>query len=336
MAKFTSTTVTKVMPQGDGAVAVSVDAPFAWTPGQYVTLRESSLGDARRSYSIACQVGEPLTVGIRHVPGGLFSSFAQGLKAGDTLEIMPPEGRFVLHGEARVLMVAAGSGITPMVGMIARALEQGAEVALVYGNRTSASIMFKAELEALKDRYIAQFQMIHMLSREAQDVEALNGWIDLEKLVTGGLLGTDFEGAYLCGPGEMIDAASASLKALGFPAENIYSERFSSDGVQHASPAREPMPEGAKIEVILDGTRQGFVLDDTDLSVVTAAARAGMELPWSCKGGMCCTCRCRVLEGEAEMAVNYSLEQWEIDAGFTLACQARPTTDKLVLDFDAT
>ena len=336
MAKFQTTTVTAVRPEGDGAVAVTLDTDASWTPGQYVTLRHADLGDERRSYSIAARPGEPLTVGIRHVPGGAFSTLAQGFQPGDRLEMMPPEGRFCLRGEARLLFVAAGSGITPMVGMIAAALTEGRDVTLVYGNRTSASIMFKSALDALKDQHLDRLRVIHILSREAQDVEALNGRIDLRRLTDAGIISQGYDGAYLCGPGEMIDAAAEALESLGMDADLIHSERFLTDGAKRGAPPPEPMPEGAEIEVILDGTRAAFRLDDGDVSVLDAAARAGLELPWSCKGGMCCTCRCRVVEGEAQMAVNYSLEQWEIDAGFTLGCQARPTTDKLVLDFDAT
>ena len=336
MSLFHPTTVTSVRPEGDGAVAVTFDAPFDWTPGQYVTLRHASLGDQRRSYSIAARPGQPLTVGIRHIPGGAFSTLAQTFQPGDVVDIMPPEGRFCLRDETRLLFVAAGSGITPMVGMIAAALDRGASVALVYGNRTSASIMFKSDLEALKDRHLDRFQMTHILSRETQDVDVLNGRIDLEGLTASGILSDTFDGAYLCGPGEMIEAASAALQRLGMDPDGIHSERFLTDGAKRAAPLSEPMPDGAQIEVILDGARLGFTLSDSDASVLEAAARAGHELPWSCKGGMCCTCRCRVVEGQAEMAVNYSLEPWEIEAGFTLGCQARPTSDRLVLDFDAT
>ena len=346
---FHPLTVAEVRPEGEGAVSVSFAVPeglreaFLHRPGQYLTLRRLEEGrELRRSYSIACAPGQGLCVGIRRVPGGAFSDWAQGLVPGDVVEAMPPEGRFVSGAEASVLLIAAGSGVTPMVAIAAEALERGASATLVYGNRASRSIMFKDALEAMKDRYMGRFRLIHLLSREAQDVALLNGRVDgakVAELARRGVIDPlEAEAVFLCGPGGMIDEVSAALRGLGVPDERIRFERFGDAGVAPAprsTEAEAAAAGGVRVEVVLDGARREFDLGERDGSVLDAAERAGLELPWSCRGGMCCTCRCRVEEGTAEMAVNYSLEPWEVEAGFTLACQARPTSDRLVLDFDA-
>ena len=346
---FHPLTVEDVRPEGEGAVCVSFAVPegsreaFRHRPGQYLTLRRWVDGtEVRRSYSIACAPGDGLRVGIRRVPEGGFSDWAQGLRPGDVVEAMPPEGRFVSGGEGEVLLIAAGSGVTPMVAIAAEALERGASVTLVYGNRASGSIMFKDALEAMKDRHIGRFRLIHVLSREGQDVALLNGRVDGEKvreLAARGVIDpSGADAVFLCGPGGMIDEVGETLAASGVPRDRIRSERFGKDGAAPAARSREAevaAASGVRVEVVLDGARRSFQLGEEDGSVLDAAERVGMDLPWSCRGGMCCTCRCRVEEGSAEMAVNYSLEPWEVEAGFTLACQARPTSDRLVLDFDA-
>jgi ring-1,2-phenylacetyl-CoA epoxidase subunit PaaE len=256
---------------------------------------------------------------------------------------MPPEGRFVTHGEQDIVLIAAGSGITPMVSIAGDALARGARVTLVYGNRDFGSIMFRDTLDALKDRHVDSFTLVHVLSREPQDVDLLNGRITGEKIAALGRAGAidlaSAEGIYLCGPGDMIDDVTNTLDAQGIPRERIFFERFFQDGEAPRPPrsaeARAAVEHGASIEVIVDGARRQFTVTPEDDTVLDAAARAGLELPYSCRGGMCCTCRCKVTTGSAEMAVNYSLEPWELEAGFTLACQTRPTSDTLVLDFDA-
>jgi ring-1,2-phenylacetyl-CoA epoxidase subunit PaaE len=347
---FHDLTIREVRAETPDSVAISFDVPetldksFAWVPGQYLTLRAVVEGqDIRRSYSIASLPGKPLTVGVKHVEGGAFSSFAQGLKAGDRIQVMPPEGRFTCKGAMRIVFIAAGSGITPMVAMAADALAQGAEVTLVYGNRNTGSIMFRDALDGLKDRYVDRFTMIHILSREPQDVALLNGRITGDKLAALAqagavdLVGAD--GIFICGPGDMIDDVALMLENKGIPKDRVHFERFFQAGEVQRAPrsakAEAAAAHGVTVEVVLDGTRRQFKVEAGDDNVVAAAERQGLELPYSCKGGMCCTCRCKVAEGSAEMAVNYSLEPWELEAGFTLACQARPTSDRLVLDFDA-
>lgn len=347
---FHDLTIREVRHETPDSVAISFDLPealneaFTWVPGQYLTLRAEVDGqDIRRSYSIASLPGKPLTVGVKHVEGGAFSSFAQGLKAGDALQVMPPEGRFTCKSEDSLVLIAAGSGVTPMVAMAADALARGAEVTLIYGNRNTGSIMFREALDGLKDRYVDRFTLIHILSREPQDVALLNGRITGDKIAALARAGAvDLDGAdgvFLCGPGDMIDDVAATLDGHGIPKARVHFERFFQAGEAQRAPrsaaAEAAAVQGVTVEVVLDGTRRQFTVEAEDDNVVAAAERQGLELPYSCKGGMCCTCRCKVTEGSAEMAVNYSLESWELEAGFTLACQARPTSDRLVLDFDA-
>jgi ring-1,2-phenylacetyl-CoA epoxidase subunit PaaE len=323
---------------------------YQFTPGQYLTLRTTIDGeDVRRSYSISSALGaNDLTVGIRHVEGGKFSSHVMhNLKAGDTLEVMTPDGRFTAKtGSYKdALLIAAGSGITPMMS-IAQSLLEGddeAKVTLVYGNRETGSIMFREQLEFLKDRYLDRFTLIHILSREDQDVPILNGRIDADKIkALNNTSAIDLKGAdgiFICGPGEMIEVVRATCEELGVESAKIHFELFTpADGqTPRKAPTkemREAAEQGVAVEIILDGTKRSFKLTDADETVLEAANKHGLELPFSCKGGMCCTCRCKVAKGSAEMAVNYSLEPWEIEAGFTLACQARPTSETLTLDFD--
>ncbi len=334
----------------EDSVVLTFDVPetlretFAFTPGQYLTLRAEVDGqDARRSYSIASAPGAPLCVGVKTVEGGLFSPFCQTLEKGAVLKVMAPEGRFTLGDERNLLLVAAGSGITPMMAIAAQALARGGSVTLVYGNRDSGSIMFREALEQLKDRYMERFTLIHVLSREPQDVDLLHGRIDGDRVLrlakAGAIELEDTDGVFLCGPGGMIDDVAEKLEGAGVPRARIHFERFFQEGEgprpTRSEKAAEAAEQGVSVEVVLDGARRAFGMGAEDDTVLEAAERQGMELPYSCRNGMCCTCRCRVAEGEAEMAVNYSLEPWELEAGFVLACQTRPTSSKLVLDFDA-
>lgn len=348
---FQDLTIANIRPEGRDGVAITLAGTEAmeWTPGQYLTLRARVDGkDIRRSYSIASLPGAPLTVGIKRVEGGAFSTFAQGLHAGDGIKVMPPEGRFVLRDEQRIVLIAAGSGITPMVAIAGAALARGAEVALICGNRDSGSIMFRAALDSLKDRYMGRFTLIHVLSREDQDVALLNGRITGDKLRAmaraGAVDPNRADGVFLCGPGAMIDDVSLALTAIGVTPDRVHSERFHSkkDGPRPARSATSrsatalaAAAEAVAVDVVLDGLTRRFEVGAGDDTVLDAAERQGLELPYSCRGGMCCTCRCKVTKGTAEMAVNYSLEPWELTAGFVLACQARPTSETLVLDFDA-
>lgn len=354
---FHSLTVSRIERQTPDAVAISFDLPadiadsFAFRPGQYVTVRASIDGrEVRRTYSICSVPGVPtLTVGVKRVDAGAFSTFANTqLAQGDRLDVMPPEGRFgvELGGSHSYLLIAAGSGITPMMSVARGVLEHEphSQVTLVYGNRDTASIMFREALDDLKDRFLGRLSVLHCLSREGHEVELLNGRIDAARvrdLATSGVidpLGAD--AILLCGPGDLIDTVSDALLTLGVDANAIRTERFTpADGVPDrpaiAEATRRMTQEGVPVEVILDGVRRQFVIANPKTTVLEAAKDAGIELPHSCTAGMCCTCRCQIVQGSTDMAANYSLEDWEIQKGFTLACQSRPTSERLVLDFDA-
>ncbi len=323
---------------------------YAFIPGQYITIRiDLDREDIRRSYSICSTPDDDgLSVGIRCIAGGSFSAFARGLKIGNVLDVMTPQGRFLapIGGTNDYLLLAAGSGITPMMSIARSTLasEPESRVTLLYANRASDSIMFRDTLDALKDQFITRFSLTHILDEEEQEVELLNGRLDREKLsalAKAGIIHPDqHDGIYICGPQPMMEEASAVMQDLGADADNIHFELFTPPGgpppVASASEAvSKAAADGVAVEVIIDGTRRRFSLTETGETVLAAARRAGLDLPYSCTAGMCCTCRCKVIEGSSEMIQNYSLEAWELEAGFTLACQTCPTSKKLVLDFDA-
>ena len=353
---FHELTVSRVRPQTADGVAVAFDVPetlrdtFRFQPGQYVTLRTDIDGeDVRRSYSIcAPDHAGHLEVGVKRVDGGAFSTFAQSLSPGDRIEVMPPQGRFTVAIEPEAvhgyLLVAAGSGITPCLSIASSVLhgEPHSRVTLVYGNRSTDSVMFREEVDGLKDRYPARFRLFHVTSRESQDVGFLNGRVDgarIRALAERGLIdAAAFDAAYLCGPEAMIEEVAAALHDLGLAQDAVRFELFTSGearaGARPPPVRREEVAQGATIGIVIDGSRKSVAIDGSQ-TVLAAGQAAGLDLPFSCAGGMCCTCRCKLTEGEAVMDVNYSLEDWEVEAGFTLACQARPKTETLVVDFDA-
>ncbi len=266
---------------------------------------------------------------------------------------MSPQGRFTaeIGGTHEYLLLAAGSGITPCLSIAKSVLaaEPGSSVTLLYANRNSASVMFLDDLNDLKDRYTTRFTLLHVMDEEVQDVEIMNGRLDAEKLETlasHGLIDpAKADAIYICGPEPMILSASAALAALGVTKDRIKFELFTP--APGSTPALTPKPKtangkapngsghGASVDIILDGARRTIKVDAATDTVLSAAQKAGLDVPFSCAGGMCCTCRCKIVEGSASMDQNFSLEPWEIEAGFTLACQSRPTAEKLVLDFDA-
>ncbi|MGN6582260.1 MAG: 2Fe-2S iron-sulfur cluster-binding protein, partial [Rhizobiaceae bacterium] len=326
-SRFHELTVAEIVRETPEAVAIGFDVPeelaeaFAFTPGQYLTLAAEIDGEeARRSYSICSMPGEGrLRVGVKRVADGRFSRFVnERLAVGDMIRVMRPEGRFtaLIGGRHDYLLIAAGSGITPMLSIARTVLghEPESTITLVYGNRSTDAIMFLEELEDLKDLYLSRFTLVHLLSREAQDVDILNGRIDAERirLLAGrGLIDpAGVDGVFLCGPGVMIEDVSAALRGLGVGEDRIRFERFTPAG--HAPSPRKPseavekaVAKGVPVEVMLDGVRRFFAVTDPDQTVLDAAHQAGIELPYSCAGGMCCTCRCRVVEGKTEMAVNF-------------------------------
>lgn len=350
--RFHNLTIQAVRPQSGDATALRFAIPedlkqtFSFIPGQYLTLMATIDGEEiRRSYSIcSAHLDNFLEVGIRRVEGGRFSNHALSLKAGDTIPVMPPEGRFTapLGGKHNYLLLAAGSGITPCLSIAKSVLEseEDSEITLVYGNRTAGSVMFLDDISDLKDRYTKRFSVIHMLSREQTEVPLFSGRLDgdhLHRLFERGVLDPElFDAAYICGPQPMIESVKDTLSHWELSPQNIKFELFGTFDTPPPAKARsEDAVDGAIVEIILDGLQKTIQMDASKQTVLAAAQQAGLDLPFSCAGGMCCTCRCKIVEGKAEMDLNYSLQDWEIEAGFTLACQSRPLTDNLVLDFDA-
>lgn len=340
------------------AIPDPLRSAFAFKPGQHLALRATLNGEEqRRTYSICSGPSDAaLRIAIKRVPGGLFSTWANDtLGAGQTLEVLPPVGRFILpesDGRPRhILAFAAGAGITPIIAMIKHALarEDQTRITLVYGNRMPESILFGGELDDLKDRHLARFVLLHTLSRnEESGAPLLEGRITGDKvkaLASTKLLRLeDIAHVFLCGPGTMIKEARNTLMQLGLPREKIHHEFFAAEGGAYRQPPISAIPvpvqggdaltgTGTEVVVVLDGIRHRFMMPPGG-HVVDSALKAGIRVPFSCKGGMCCTCRARVLEGSAEMTVNYSLEPWEIDKGFVLTCQAVPTSARLIVDYD--
>lgn len=336
------------------AVVLTFDLPpalaqdFAFRPGQYLTLR-TRVGEQelRRSYSICSSPQDgALKVAIKRVDDGAFSSWAnRELQAGTVLDVMPPDGEFTVDfaaGQARhYVAFAVGSGITPVYSLIKTALatEADSRFTLFYGNRASSSVLFREALEDLKNRYMTRFSLCHVMSRETQDVELFNGRLDgakVESLLTRWLRVRDIDYVFLCGPQAMIEDVVPTLERLGFPRERIKFELF---GAPRA--ARGPRQGGlvagqsqCRVTVVQDGHRRSFTIDKNLDSVLDAALAQGIELPYSCKGGVCSTCRCKVVEGEVDMDANFALEDYEVARGFVLSCQSYPVSDTLVLDFD--
>lgn len=327
-------------------IPAALQAAFAFRPGQYLTLRTHRDGEElRRAYSICAGLDDgEIRVAIKRADPGGFSEWANtALRAGDVIDVMPPDGGFGLAPEptARrtVLGVAAGSGITPILSIIKSVLarEPESQVILLYGSRSTADIIFRAALEDLKDRYIDRFTLIHVLSREAQDIGVLNGRIDADKLAAllpGLASAGDIDAAFLCGPAEMLDVLPGALLAWGVPEARIHTERFTPSGPRRAAVVVAADAPAFAIATIIHDGQTKIVPVAAGEAVLDAALRAGMDLPWSCRGGMCSTCRARVVLGAVEMAENFSLEKWETDAGYVLSCQAHPVSREITLDYD--
>jgi len=347
--------VSSVRPDTDEAVLVSFDVPaelqdtFRFTPGQYLTLRRGhGADDLRRSYSICAAAGEPLRVGVRRVPGGAFSTWAHAtLKAGDRLDVMEPQGRFgaaAAGGGAprHVLAIAGGSGITPILSIIKTVLthEPTSRCTLLYGNRSAASTMFKEELEDLKNRHLTRLALHPVFSREQGDSPLHAGRLDQERI--GLFLHTlvdprTVDHAFVCGPHAMNDEAEGALRAAGIAPARIHIERFGIPPEQLQGDLHPALPGDAgqaRIAVVRDGVTREFDYRQGDLSLLDAASRAGLDVPYSCRSGVCATCRAKLLQGRVRMDRNFALEPSDLDAGFVLTCQAHPLTDRVTVSFD--
>jgi len=358
---FHELSIKKVSPEAAGSVAITFDIPseslekFHFEPGQFLTLRADVNGqDVRRNYSISSPRSQflkrrELEIGIRPVEGGVFSNWAATqLKAGDTLKVMPPEGRFTIKKPRAIHRVgfAAGSGITPILSIAATTLEEQTEskFTLIYGNRRMSSVMFNEALQDLKDRFPGRFTMIHILSQQAQEVDLLQGRIDADKIksiIHALLPAKSMDEVFICGPEAMIEVTEKALIDSGVPANRVHSERFTTSASQahkvqadiDASKQKTSSAKSVHMTILLDGKEHEVALSP-DEHVLDAALNAGLDLPFSCKAGVCSTCRCKVTEGEVTMDKNFTLEADEMAQGFALSCQARAATQKLVISFD--
>jgi ring-1,2-phenylacetyl-CoA epoxidase subunit PaaE len=330
------------------AIPSELAGDYSFLPGQYLTLRTTMDGEeVRRSYSICSGPDDgELRIAVKKVDGGAFSSWAADeLKSGDELEVMTPTGRFgVTHApdQARLYVgFAAGSGITPILSIIKGVLarEPKSRFFLFYGNRTTEGMLFLEELEELKDRFLERLSLFHVISGEEQDVPILHGRLDGDKvrvLLRSLVPASDVDHVFICGPMGMSEDIEATCRAIGIADEKIHVERFVSEfgGKPRPKAVVAPgTPPKAVASLIIDGKRREVPVAEGE-AILDAALRAGMDLPFACKGGMCSTCRAKLVEGEAQMEVNYSLEPWELKAGFILTCQARPCSEKVVVDYD--
>ncbi|HEY9565020.1 MAG TPA: 1,2-phenylacetyl-CoA epoxidase subunit PaaE [Nocardioides sp.] len=332
----------------DDSVALSFEVPddlrdaYRFTPGQHLTLRCAD--GVRRSYSICSTPGSgELRIGIRQLPDGWFSrGVVPNLEPGDTLDVMTPEGRFTVdpvpETSQEYVAVAAGSGITPLPSIIGSVLAQepGSRFTLVYANRTQRSVMFLDELHDLKDRHLERFRILHVLSREQQESELLTGRLDAARF--GAILDSLIEVAtvddwFLCGPQEMVAELSRVLAERG--ADQVHSELFHADPMVRSVPTvTQDDSERCDVTVLLDGRSTDLRLGTGEVPVLEAALQLRPELPFACRGGVCGTCRARVVEGSVAMDTNWALEADEVEAGYVLTCQSHPTSSRVVLDYD--
>jgi ring-1,2-phenylacetyl-CoA epoxidase subunit PaaE len=333
----------------EDALVIGLDVPadlretFAFEPGQHLALRATLHGqELRRSYSICAAPGDALRVGVRHVPGGAFSTWLHAaLRVGDTLDVMPPEGRIgaaLAQRPRHVLAVAGGSGITPLLSILKAVLagDARARCSLLYGNRSLATAMFKDELDDLKNRHLSRLAVHHTFSREAVDSLLHGGRIDTAKLGVVLRLAGLPDAAFVCGPHAMNDEVEAALRSAGLAPGQIHIERY---GVPPAMPAAAVATQSsdaaqARLSIVRDGVTREVPFGPDDASILAAATRAGMELPYSCRSGVCATCRARVLEGQVRMDRNFALEPDDLAAGFVLTCQAHPVSERVRLSFD--
>lgn len=321
---------------------------YAFSPGQYLTLRATLDGEeVRRSYSICSGPDDgEIRIAVKKIDGGAFSSWAADeLKRGDELDVMTPTGRFgvVPPAEAGRIHVgfAAGSGITPILSIVKGVLarEPDSRFFLFYGNRATDNIMFLEALEELKDRFIDRLSIFHVISGEEQDIPILHGRLDGDKvrvLLRSLVPAASVDHVFICGPSGMSEEIEATCRDIGIADDRIHIERFVSEFGGKPRPKKAvaaDAPPKAIVSLIIDGKRRDVPVAE-DEAILDAALRAGVDLPFACKGGMCSTCRAKLVEGEAPMDLNYSLEPWELNAGFVLTCQAKPSSERVVVDYD--
>jgi ring-1,2-phenylacetyl-CoA epoxidase subunit PaaE len=337
----------------DDSVAITFDVPpelaeaYRFRHGQHLTIR----GDdgERRSFSICTTPSSGvLTIGVKKLPGGVFSEGVVGrLHPGDELDVMTPAGRFTTvldpASERSYVAIAAGSGITPVISIISTILEQEplARVMLIYANRTHRTVMFLDELHDLKDRYPERFHLVHVLSREQQEVELFSGRLDgdrLTRILKSLMPVEDADAWFLCGPQQMVLDLRELLVDHGVDIHAVHTELFHAEPVPHAAPpptASTPAGGASHVTFKLDGRSSELELARDGVGILEAALEVRSDLPFACRGGVCGTCRAKLVEGTVEMDVNYALEPEEIENGYVLTCQSHPTSDRVVVDYDA-
>jgi ring-1,2-phenylacetyl-CoA epoxidase subunit PaaE len=324
---------------------------FEYKQGQHITLKHSIAGEElRRCYSICAGVQDyALRIAVKAIKDGRFSGYMNNeLKVGDRLEAFPPAGHFYTELDAKhkknYLAFSGGSGITPILSLIKTTLfsEPDSHFTLIYGNRDAASIIFSEELSGLKNRYLDRLRIFHVLEDDHQDMAIFNGLLTVEKCAAffDGFVDLDtMHEIFICGPGPMMDSVEKALHNAGYNEAHMHIERFISGPentpAERASPSMDGKEkDGAHIQIIVNGVRSGFEFTGDQPNILDAALASGNDVPYACKGAVCCTCRAKVLEGEVEMALNYGLEDDEVDAGYVLTCQSTPVSDKVVLSYD--
>lgn len=353
--KFHSLTIGEVRRETDECVSVSFEVPptlrkdFCFAPGQYLTLKAVINGEeVRRSYSICSSpLDSELRVAIKKIAGGKFSTYAnESLQAGNTIDVMTPQGNFTVpldqNDSRKYVMFAAGSGITPILSLIKTILryEPKSTITLFYGNKAVSTIIFKDELDDLKNQYIHRLEIHHVLSREDQGTDWLKGRIDTEKVrlyAQKFYKPTEIDHFFICGPEEMIYQVKNTLSDLGIHEKKVHFELFTASTTL---PVRDSVNATSKsdglshVTVVLDGEETHFDVSSKGISILDAALDAGADVPFACKGAVCCTCRAKVLEGKVVMEMNYALDDDEVDQGYVLTCQSHPISERVVISYD--
>ena len=357
MSAFHRLTIREVRREIDDAVSLQFDLPeelreaFRFSPGQHLTLRTEIDGeDVRRNYSICVAPHEnELRIAVKRIGGGVFSNWAnEALRPGSTIEVMAPHGSFTWNFDSAAARnyvgFAGGSGITPVLSLLKTALsvEPNSRFILLYGNRSSNTIMFLEELASLKNRYMGRLEIYHFLEEEDEEVELFNGRLDQAKiaeLLSSLVDPAAIDAAFICGPGPMMDAAEAALLSAGVAKDHILIERFTVGRMTAEQTARasalEQAAAGRMVQVTLEGRRRRLAFDPAKGSILENARAAGLSAPFACKAGVCATCRAKLMSGEVEMKANYGLSADEVAQGYVLTCQAVPMSDDVVLDYDA-
>lgn len=356
MSVYHSLAIAAVRPETREAVTVTLEVPateraaFRFLPGQHLNVRATIAGEeVRRSYSICSAPGdEGLRILIKRQSGGQFSNWANdALRPGQRLEVMPPTGLFHVPadpgGAHRYLAIAAGSGITPVLSIIKATLaaEPQSQFTLFYGNRGSGSTLFREELSDLKDRYLTRFLLLHVMSREHQDLDLLNGrlsGVKVRELLAHWGPPQGMRAVFVCGPHDMNQDVAAAIAAMGYPRAQIKLEQFATSQQKRRAPQTAPAPAAAnlvQITAILDGRHHEFAMARGGESILESGLRAGIDLRYSCQSGVCATCRAKLVQGEVDMDGNFALEDYEVARGFILTCQSYPRSERIVVDFDA-